>query len=304
MTEIPDHRVYSRQLTIPRRIALRAFVASASGLALSALSGCTATPQPLPTPTATPRATATALPTATPSPTPSATPEPTATATQTLAELNSEVRFTRHGDLAETKIALTIDDFLWDDVIYWWMVDYLRENRDVKLTMFPVGPRLKAVDDLIPGIWQEWLEMGHEIGWHSMTHDDFGSKSEQELHDDVAEYIKTFRDVLGDESLQIRWGRAPFGNYGEGGHFARVGEEFGITWALWSTIPSHANFGPLEAPDSIKNGEISLFHVRWQDQYWLERYVEFVRNRGFQMVTLSDLRLVAEDPTSTAEGSS
>ncbi len=287
---------------LSRRAALRAALGSASALALGALAGCApqipaapaTTPTPRPAATVTPQPTATTAPSATPQPPATAAPA-TPTAAPTAADLNAGVLFTRAGDPAEKCVALTIDDFLWDDVIYWWMVDYLRENPDVRLTMFPVGNRVRAVDALVPGIWAEWLAMGHEIGWHSMNHEDFGSKTADDLRVDIAEFTRTFREVLGDDTFTLRWARTPFGNYDSGEHFAEVGEELGLTWVLWGPIPSHANSDPLERPDSIKNGDISLFHVRWQDQYWLERYVEFVRMRGFEMVTLSGMRLVPED---------
>jgi len=160
--------------------------------------------------------------------------------------------------------------------------------------MFPVGNRVQAIDSFLPGIWSEWLEAGHVIGWHSMHHADFGHLSADELRRDIAEFNQVFQDVLGQPDFKVRYARATFGNYGiDGAQFAEVAEEQGLTWVLWSSIPSHSNtILPLEHPDAILNGDISLFHVRWQDQYWLERYVEQCRLRGLEMVTVHDLQLV------------
>lgn len=154
---------------------------------------------------------------------------------------------------------------------------------------------------MYPGIWQEWVGMGHELGWHSMRHDDFGQLTAEDLRKDIDDFTDVFREVLGDPGFTLRWARAPYGNYWPNvENFEVVAKERGLTWVLWGPIPSHANNDPLEWPNSIENGDISLFHVRWQDQYWLERYVGFVRERGFEMVTLSNMKLV-EDTKRSAE---
>jgi hypothetical protein len=68
---------------------------------------------------------------------------------------------------------------------------------------------------------------------------------------------------------------------------------------LWSVIPSHANYigktYGLDFPDAVHDGDIALFHVRWQDQYWMEKFVDELRRRGLEMVTLSELQFEPED---------
>lgn len=278
---------------LSRRAALRAGGLGVTALALGALAACqpsTEEARPVPgasQPTQTPYPTFTPFPTATQTFAPTAIPEATAPA----AFANSAIRFTEHGDLSQASVAITIDDFLYDDVIYWWMADYLRENTDVKMSMFPVGNRLKAVDRLVPGIWNEWLDAGHVLAWHSMDHLDFGQLTADDLRRDIDRFNSEMAEVLGLPGWQTRYARATYGNYGEGEHFAQVADEYGITWVLWNRIPSHSRAEPLEHEGSIQNGDIALFHVRWQDQYWIERYVEFCRERGFAMLSLEELVL-------------
>lgn len=248
-------------------------------------------------PTETPLPTATALPTETPTVTPTATP----------ADLNADIVFTEMGEPGQGKVALTIDDFIMSDVVYWWMIDYLNENPDVKFTMFPVGNRVPAIEQENPGAWRAWLDAGNEIGYHTVDHVNLSEVGYDFLRDDIIHFNQIVGEAVGDPDFQVRWARAPWGDYGyDRAIFERAAEEFGITWVLWSVIPSHANYigktYGLDFPDAVHDGDIALFHVRWQDQYWIERYVEELRRRDLEMVTLSDLRLEPEDyydPTQT-----
>lgn len=244
----------------------------------------------LPTPT----------PTAPPAPSVTATAAPIPAVTATSADPNAGILFTEQGDPNEPRVAITIDDFIYSDVIQYWLIEFLRQNPDVKVTLFPVGKRIPEVDAQFPGIWQEWLEAGHEIGFHSLNHERMDLMTPEQLRSEIAEFNRLVGEAVGDPTFRVRWARATYGNYGgDRALFAQMAEEFGLTWVRWSVIPSHASYvGHLygmQFPDAIHNGDIALFHVRWQDQYWIERYVEECRRRGVGMVALSGMRLMAEE---------
>ena len=232
--------------------------------------------------------------------TPTSTLIPTATDTPTPTDINADILFTEMGVPGQNKVALTIDDFIMADVVYWWMIDYLDENPDVKLTMFPVGNRVPAIEEQNPGIWRKWLDEGNEIGYHTMDHVNLSEVGYDFLRADIIEFNQTVGEAVGDPDFHVRWARAPWGAYsGDRAIFEQAAQEFGITWVLWSVIPSHANYigktYGLDFPDAVHDGDIALFHVRWQDQYWMEKFVDELRRRGLEMVTLSDLELAPED---------
>ncbi len=247
----------------------------------------TALPSPLPTPTASP------------TPSPSATTMPILP-TATPADPNAGILFAEQGDPNEPQVAITIDDFIYSDVIQYWLIDFLRQNPDVKVTMFPVGKRVPEIEAQFPGIWREWLAAGHEIGFHSINHERMDLMTPDQLRAEIAEFNRLVGEAVGDANFRVRWARATYGNYGgDRTSFAHIAAEFGLTWVRWSVIPSHSSYvGHLygmQFPDALHNGDIALFHVRWIDQYWLERYVEECRRRGIRMVTLSQMQLVPEE---------
>ena len=241
----------------------------------------------------------TTTPTAFPAPSATATAAPIPTVTATPADPNTGILFTERGNPDEPRVAITIDDFIYSDVIQYWLIEFLRQNPDVKVTLFPVGKRVPEVEAQFPGIWREWLEAGHEIGFHSLTHERMDLMTPEQLRAEIAEFNRLVGEAVGDPAFRVRWARATYGNYGnDRALFAQMAQEFGLTWVRWSVIPSHASYvGHLygmQFPDAIHNGDIALFHVRWQDQYWIERYVEECRRRGIRMVSLSEMRLMEE----------
>lgn len=282
----------------------KAFTLGGMLLALSACQPTTSNLAAADTPTlAAPDPTATLSPV----PTPTALPVPSATAiatpispTTTPVDPNAGILFAEQGDPDEPQVAITIDDFIYSDVIEYWLIDFLRQNPDVKVTMFPVGKRVPEIEAQFPGIWREWLEAGHEIGFHSINHERMDLMAPEQLRTQIVEFNRLVGEAVGDADFRVRWARVTYGNYGgDRTLFAQIAEEFGLTWVRWSVIPSHSSYvGHLygmQFPDAIHNGDIALFHVRWIDQYWLERYVEECRRRGIRMVTLSEMRLVPEE---------
>ncbi len=246
-----------------------------------------------------PPALATSLPSPTAIPTPS--PMPTSLPTATLAsDPNGGIAFTERGDPSRSQVAITIDDFLDTEVITYWLIEYLEENPDVKVTMFPIGSRVAAIEALYPGLWQRWLDAGHEIGFHSLHHDRLDLMTPEQLAAELTEFNRIVGEAVGDPTFRVRWARSTFGEYGGSRDmFAEAAEDFGVTWVLWSINPSHVNYighiYGMQHSKAVQNGDIALFHIRWQDQYWIERYVEECRRRGIAMVTLSQMQLIADE---------
>jgi peptidoglycan/xylan/chitin deacetylase (PgdA/CDA1 family) len=281
---------------------------AAIGLFTALLAGCgapaAAAPAPV-EPSAAPTRTATVAPT--PTATGTATPAATATITPTPApsDPNAGISFTQQAEPGQEEVAITIDDFTYTDVIRYWLIDYVANNPDVKITAFPVGYRVPEIEQQFPGFWRRWLDAGNEIGYHTMQHKHVNLMSPDELRADIDAFNATVGAAIGDPSFRVRWARAPGGEYnGAKQMLDEIAQEYDLTWVLWNSVPSSAKYvGHLygmQYPDAIVDGDIALFHIRWQDQYWLERYVEECRTRGVKMVTLSQTQLI---PDTQAESS-
>jgi len=234
-----------------------------------------------------------------PSMTPTSRPDPTPTFAPP-SDLNQGVLFANRGDPEEAKLAITIDDFAYPQVVADQLWPMLRKNPDLKLTLFPIGDRIPVVENVNPGFWRWALEQGHEIGFHSMHHDDLGQATADDLLAEVLQFNHAVGLAVGDASFRARYGRPPYGNYGDRTQFVQVGAQSGMTWILWSTVPSSADALSLALPEAITPGDVALFHVRWQDMAKLQPYLDACRKRGLEFVTLSHMRLISSTkPTAT-----
>jgi peptidoglycan/xylan/chitin deacetylase (PgdA/CDA1 family) len=274
---------------LSRRIALQGLAALVGGGALVACSN--ALPRKLHQPPAD-----NSLQSAEPSPDrPGYTIEPSATPIpQPLPDPNAGVMFARSGDPLSGMVAITIDDFAYPYVVKESMLGILDSYPDVRMTMFPVGDRIVEVEQVVPGFWKLLVDRGHEIGFHTMHHDDLGDASTDQLRREIEEFNQILAEVLGLPGFAVRYGRATYGNYGKRVQFEQTAQQMGITWVLWSSIPSNVSAPSLEFDDAITAGEVALFHVRYQDMYRLSPYIDACLERGLSLATLREMPLVAE----------
>ncbi len=278
--------------TISRRAALRFSIAAAAASA-GALIGCRPTPtaritvhDSTPGPSGVLGSGSTALP-LTSTPRSSSDPD-----SSQATDINQGIVYASHGDPKQSKLAVTIDDFSYPTVVTDKLLPILANNPDLRLTLFPIGDRIPVVEQTVPGLWQSLLTAGHEIGFHSMHHTDLGKKTTSQLLDEVEQFNRAVSQVTGSTSFSVRYGRPPYGNYGDRTQFSEIAKKLGITWVTWSTVPSSADAMPLDVPQAITPGDIALFHIRWQDMAKLPPYITACRQRGLRLVTLSQLALV------------
>ncbi len=299
----------SSQERVTRRTALRA--AMGGGVALAAASlgmllqrrtetrgTATADADAYAIPTASPTPTITASPTLPPTPTPSPThtPFPVPPTCTAQPPLETPITMAWHGAPNERKVGITIDDFDHAPVVRNRLLDILERNPDARVTVFPIGRNIPLLNNEIPDLWRRLLDVGHEIGYHSIDHWLMAGATTDELRADITLFNAVVCEAIGDSSFMIRYARAPFGNHGDDpASFREVAGELGIVWILWQVIPvpGLSDFR-LGEPDSIQNGDIVLFHDTWQEIDHLEPYIRTCRERGFEMVPLSALRLFGD----------
>jgi peptidoglycan/xylan/chitin deacetylase (PgdA/CDA1 family) len=273
---------------IKRRTALRGMVITASAL----LSACMPVPDPEQPAREKPKAASTRTAVLSPESlgTSDSTPNPTPD-----IDLNAGIVFAREGDASSSSVAITIDDFAYPYVVKERLLDILDKYPAAKMTMFPIGDRIPEVEKLIPGFWRTLLEQGHEVGFHTMHHDDMGDASTEKLYNELLAFNQAVADAVEIPNFKVRFGRATYGNYGNRTQFREVARELGITWVLWSAIPSSASAPPPARADAVRPGDIALFHIRYQDLYKLPAYIEACQQRDLALVTLRQLSLIAED---------
>jgi peptidoglycan/xylan/chitin deacetylase (PgdA/CDA1 family) len=297
------------QGNVTRRTALHVAAGSAVALAAAGLGalllrerapGGPATPNVAvrPTQTASPTPTSTATPTASPSPTPSSTviPSPELPTCTALPPSTTTITMAWHGTPNERKVGITVDDFDHVSVVRDRLLDILGRNPDSRVTVFPIGRNIPLLNNDIPNLWRRLLNGGHEIGYHSLEHQRLAGATVDELREDIRRFNALIGEAVGDPSFMVRYARAPFGDHGDDpANFREIARELSIVWVLWEVIPIPAlSDFRLEEPTSIQNGDIALFHDNWQEIDYLEPYMQVCRERGFEMVSLSGLRLFGD----------
>ncbi len=255
-----------------RRILLLAtlslLTACASGVEAAANSKATEPADP------SPSATIVASSTPTLAPLPSLTPE-----IEMMLSPNGEV--VSRLDVGEKKlIALTIDDG-YGRLPFDAIIELLRE-RDLQATFFLVA---HAAINLGPERMVTLVADGHQIAYHSFSHDDLEILSRWNQDDWIVDYQNweaAFRELLGDEVYEevVRpYARAPYGLFNA--PFLVMTEEMGLVPLGWSKAPDD-----LARSMALESGDIFLFHVRYPD---VDLMGPIMDESGFEFVSLDEL---------------
>jgi peptidoglycan/xylan/chitin deacetylase (PgdA/CDA1 family) len=203
------------------------------------------------------------------------------------------ISFSYHGDRNDPKVAITVDDLNNPDVIRDGLLPFLAENPDVKVTLFPVGRNIRYLNWQIPNFWLNLLNAGHDVGFHSLNHDRLANEPAADILEEVLRYNELMGQAIGG-SFRLRYGRATYGDYGEtDSNFREVAEATGMIWILWSLSPAQHGY-TLDDTEAIQNGDIAIFHDEWDNIERMRWFVHGCRERGLQMVSLSEMWLIGE----------
>lgn len=190
-----------------------------------------------------------------------------------------------HGDETRNRIAITIDDW-WEPELLPLFLDVARDN-NVHLTLYPVGVNLRVADR---DLWLRAISEGHEIGNHSNTHRDLAEASRDSIIKQLTNMEKNLNKVLGQPYV-INTVRYPFGSgrmNGLRGAFAKAVSDAGYIHAvLWDVDTSKQTVSRIMR--RIKNGSIVLLHASKGDLKKLQALLPLLTEKGFEMVTVSDL---------------
>ena len=226
-------------------------------------------------------------PTPTPEPTPTPTPEPATVDSQWVVARPTATAegfmpvFTK-GTTQDKIVAITVDDC--------FQAENLRQIVDKaievggKLTIFPIGKNTiqKQQSEILKYAW----ENGFELENHTYTHNGLFACSNEELADEVFKAQMALSHILGVEYhchfLRPRGGDARGDQRMQ--MYARQLGYYGI--AHWSASGSANNSKIAKA---LEPGAIYLFHTTDADLEKLLRFIPWVAEQGYQLVTLNEM---------------
>ena len=251
---------------------------------------------PAPSPTAAPvEAQATeAVPEPTAEPTAEPTPEPTPEATPAADSARALGRptptaegfipvFTNNGAIEEKVIAITVDDCFQAENLR-KIVDTAKQYNG-KLTIFPIGENVLREEQA--AILKDAWESGFELENHTYSHNGLYKIPDDEMCAEVYKQQLTLSHILGVE-YHCHFLRPMGGDARRDQRmqmYARQLGYYGI--AHWSCAGSTHSDEEMAA--ALKPGAIYLFHTTNNDWDKLSRFIPWVAEQGYQMVTLNEL---------------
>ena len=311
-------RARARQRALQRRRRFFASVAAVAVVCIVAVvlllgrgqGGDRQVSAPVPTPEAAPVVEATLAPTevpvalvATPTPTPAPTPVPEAAATPAPNSNRAMTRptptaegfvpvFSKAINTEEKIIAITVDDCFQANNLR-KIVDKALEYGG-KLTIFPIGENVLREEQgkILKDAW----EHGFELENHTYTHNGLYRISDQRMTEEVYKQQLTLSHILGVQ-YQCHFLRPMGGDARRDQRMQMYSKQLGYYGiAHWSCAGSTSSDS--EMRDALKPGAIYLFHTTNNDWDKLERFIPWVAEQGYQMVTLNEMFDYPDNETS------
>lgn len=189
------------------------------------------------------------------------------------------------GSVRHRYVALTYDDcYLLNRLQQ--LEDLLEKFPDFKITLFPVGTALLNNDSKDRGIWKRFSDKGHEIGYHSWEHTNFGVMSDETALADYARWLEALSEVMGF-TPSVRFGRPTYGSLAAS--FDTVCREHRLVNTMWSTGWGGELEVGLSAAKRSHNGDIVLMHIRTQDYNTSVEAYPWMQANNWGLVTLTRL---------------
>ena len=158
------------------------------------------------------------------------------------------------------------------------------------MTFFPLV-YTGCLEEKYRDLWQEVLDSGCEIGTHSNRHVKFGNRDAIGIIGGLGRAQEALDKTLGYH-YEVRWLRPPYGSVDKGKRLSsqsvikaiqKYGFEHIVDWDVSETVDLK------KALKVTQNGSILLFHSKKKDTLFLEKLIPELLERGFELVTVSEL---------------
>lgn len=211
------------------------------------------------------------------------TPTPTQQATTQPAPTNNQQSNNQNGS---EKVALSFDD--GPGTFTPNVLDALK-NKGVIATFFMIGENTQKHPDYVRRVHDE----GHEIGNHTWDHPDLTKLSADSQKDEIQKTNTAINNLAG---VTPHWLRPPYGNFND--DTEKVLSDLGMQKVLWNV--DTRDWSGLSADEiynravvNLKDGAIILMHDGVNNSSEtakaVPRIIDTIREKGFQMVTISNL---------------
>ncbi len=199
----------------------------------------------------------------------------------THAPMRQHVKITERDPDGKMLVALTFDDGPSPETTP-RLLDAL-EEKSVPATFFMLGFRAASEPDLVRRVQAE----GHEIGSHTMYHQNLIYLPADAIQSDLTAAKSTMSSILGSEPTLIR---PPYGNYN-----ATVSSLVGTPMILWSVDTldwKNQNTDSIIATtmSEVHDGAIILMHDIYPSSIdAIPPLIDSLRSAGYEFVTISEL---------------
>ncbi|WP_165835507.1 polysaccharide deacetylase family protein [Ruminiclostridium sufflavum] len=222
---------------------------------------------------------------------------------KTTQKDNASVNKTIYKGVSTTQAAITFDDG-YNRKYVEKVLDILKEN-NIKSTFFIIG---KVLDDY-PEVWKRAVNEGHQICNHTQSHQILTNMSDEAVQAEISGWETSARRVLGDDYLtrmkkEFPYLRLPGGGGAKSSRILKIAQKNGYKVIGWNVETVSSVINPLKNKKSVSEisdkieqhvvnncsgGSIILLHFNQYDMGNIEAIVKGLKNRGFQMKTISQL---------------
>ena len=230
-----------------------------------------------------------ATPTPTPAPAPVSNGDRAATRPTPTAEGFIPV-FT-HAETEEKIVAITVDDCYQAENLK----KIVQAAKDVggKLTIFPIGGNVVKAEQ--SAILKDAWESGFELENHTLTHNALYAISDEKLAQEVFMQQMAISHIL-DLEYQCHFLRPMGGDARNDQRIHMYAQQMGYYGiAHWSCSGSDSTNSKISK--ALKPGAIYLFHTTDADTEKLEKFIPWVVEQGYQLVTLNEMFGYPENET-------